>query len=230
MAERLSSKQAPSKQPSLEQKRLLDPSIKTGLLASIEVVVNKTLALDPVTIKRLSKHQGSVLRVECLEPDFTCWLWIESYGIRLAGYHEGEVDASIKGSLVSFMELAGRRFATFDDVAGLETEGDETLIADLGEIHKGMELDWEGLVCRYLGDVAGHAVSEGVRRVSDGLQQLFQRSARQVPDYLQEELQVLPVRADMEFAQSEVKALQDRTEELAKRISALEEQVKSKHK
>ena len=170
MAERLSSKQAPSK-----PECLLDPSIKTGLLASIEAVVNKTLALDPVTLKRLGKHQGSVLRVECLEPDFTCWLWIESYGIRLAGYHEGEVDASIKGSLVSFMELAGRRFVTFEDVAGLETEGDETLLADLGEIHKGMELDWEGLVCRYLGDVAGHAVSEGVRRVSDGLLQLFQQ-------------------------------------------------------
>ena len=220
MAERLSSKPECS----------LDPSIKTGLLASIEAVVNKTLTLDPVTIKRLGRHQGAVLRVECLEPDFACWLWIESYGIRLAGYHEGEVDATVKGSLVSFMELAGRRFATFEDVAGLETEGDETLIADLGEMHKGMELDWEGLVCRYLGDVAGHAVSEGFRHVSDGFQQLFQRSARQVPDYLQEELQVLPARADMEFAQSEANALQDRTNELAKRISALEEQIKAKHK
>ncbi|MET4695826.1 ubiquinone biosynthesis accessory factor UbiJ [Endozoicomonas lisbonensis] len=217
-----------------EQKCAFDPSIKTGFLASVEGVVNKTLHLDPVTIKRLGKHQGSVLRVECLEPGFTSWLWIESDGIRLAGYHEGEVDASVKGSLVSFMELAGRRFATFEDVAGLVTEGDEALLADLGEIHKGMELDWEGLVCRYLGDVAGHAVSEGVRRVSDGFQQIFQRSARQVPDclqdYLQEELQVLPARTDMEFAQSEANALQDRTDELAKRISALEEQIKAKHK
>lgn len=213
-----------------EQKCAFDPSIKTGLLASVESVVNKTLRLDPVTLKRLGKHHGSVLQVECLEPGFTSWLWIESDGIRLAGYHEGDVDAMVKGSLVSFMELAGRRFATFEDVAGLVTEGDKALIADLGEIHNGMELDWEGLVCRYLGDVAGHAVSEGVRHVSDGFQQLFQRSARQLPDYLQEELQVLPARTDMEFAQSEAKALQDRTDELAKRISALEEQIKAKHK
>ena len=208
--------------------RLIDPSIKTGLLAAIEAVFNKTLQLDPVTIKRLNKHQGAVLRVECLEPDFISWLWIEADGIRLAGYHEGEVDATVKGSLVSFMELAGRRFATFDDVAGLSTEGDETLIAELGEIHKGMELDWEGLVCRYMGDVAGHAVSEGVRRVSSGFQQLFERTARQVPDYLQEELQVLPARADLDFARSEAKALQEYTEQLAERITTLEEQIKSK--
>ncbi|AMO57894.1 hypothetical protein GZ77_12560 [Endozoicomonas montiporae] len=211
-----------------EQKCSIDPSIKTGLLASIETVVNKTLQLDPVTVKRLSQHQGAVLQVECLEPDFISWLWIEADGIRLAGYHEGNVDATVKGTLVSYMELAGRRFATFDDIAGLSTEGDKALITELGEIHKDMDLDWEGLVCRYMGDVAGHAVSEGFRRVSSGFQQLFERTARQVPDYLQEELQVLPARTDLEFSQSEATVLQDRTDKLAARIAALEEQIKSK--
>ena len=117
-----------------EQKSAIDPSLKTGLLSLIETAVNKTLTLDPVTIKRLKEHQGAVLKVECREPDFTSWLWIESDGIRLAGYHEGEVDATVSGTLVSFMELSSRRSATFEDVAGLATEGDESLIAELGMI------------------------------------------------------------------------------------------------
>ena len=211
-----------------EQKCTIDPSLKTGLLSLIETTVNKTLKLDPVTIKRLQKHQGAVLCVECLEPDFTSWLWIESDGIRLAGYHEGDVDATVTGTLVSFMELSSRRNATFADVAGLKTDGDDELITSLGGIHKNMELDWEGLVCRYLGDVAGHTLSEGVRRVSGGIQNLFGKTFSQVPDYLQEELQIMPPKAAAESARSEVDALQDDVEQLSSRISALEEQIKSK--
>lgn len=211
-----------------EQKYTIDPSMKTGLLSLMETTINKTLKLDPVTIKRLQKHQGAVICVECLEPDFTSWLWIESDGIRLAGYHEGEVDATVTGTLVSFMELSGRRSATFEDVAGLTTEGSDELIADLGDIHKNMELDWESLVCRYLGDVAGHTLSEGVRRVSGGIQTLFSKTFSQVPDYLQEELQIVPPKAAAESTRSEVDALQDDVEQLAGRISALEKQIKSK--
>lgn len=204
----------------------VDPTLKTGLLSVIEKVVNRTLSLDPVTLKRLETHQGAVIQIDCIEPEVQCWLWIESNGIRLAGYHEGDVDAVVGGTMASFMELAGRRQTVFSDVAGLSTSGDEQLINELGEIHKAMELDWEALVCRYLGDVAGHAFSEGFRSVSTGVQRLFQTNVDLIPDYLREELKVLPAKAAVDSAKSELDALQTDVEHLSEKITALEEQLK----
>lgn len=205
----------------------VDPTLKAGLLSFIETVVNKTMLLDPLTLKRLATLQGSVIQVDCIEPEIQVWLWIESDGIRLAGYHEGDVDAVVSGTLASFMELAGRRKAIFSDVAGLSTSGDEHLINELGDIHKTMELDWEALICRYLGDVAGHGLSEGVRSISNGVKRLFETNADLIPDYLREELKVLPAKAAVDSAQSELEALQTDLDCLSEKVMALEEQIKT---
>ena len=204
-----------------EQKRTFDPSVRIGFLSFIEAVVNKSLALDPVTIKRLSQYEGAVIQVDCIEPEFVAWLWIENDGIRLAAFHESSVDVRVSGTLVSYMELAARRQAACADIAGLETSGDQKLLTELEVIHKDMELDWEALVCRYLGDVAGHGLASGIRSVSESVRSFFQRGFAQIPEYLQEELNVLPAAAAANSFQDQLERLKTSVDRLSGKISDL---------
>ena len=50
----------------------------------------------------------------------------------------------------------------------------------------------------------------------------------QAPDYLQEELKVLPPKASVDSVHSETQTLQNDVEQAASRVAALEEQIKSK--
>ena len=209
-----------------EQKCAFDPSLKISFLSFIETMANKSLTLDPVTIKRLAEHDGAVIQIDCIKPEFVSWLWIEKDGIRLAAFHEGSSDARISGTLVSYMELAARRRSTFEDIAGLETFGDEALVAELGNIHKDMELDWEAVICRYLGDVAGHGLSSGIRNVSNSVRSLFQQGVEQTPDYLREELNILPAVAAMDSFQEQLEQLKTSVDRLSEKISHLDDQIK----
>ena len=208
-----------------EQRCTVDPSLKMGLLSSIEAMVNKSLALDPVTIKRLSQHDGAVIQVDCIEPEFVTWLWMEKDGIRLAAYHEGSVDARISGTFVSYMELMICRRSDFGDIAGLDTFGDKQLIDELGEIHKSMELDWEALACRYLGDVAGHGLFSGLKELSVGVRSLLQQGMKVLPGCLQDELNVLPAVTEMDSFQEELTKLKADVDQLSEKISNLDEQI-----
>lgn len=209
-----------------EQMCAFDPSLKISFLSFIETMVNKSLALDPVTIKRLAESEGAVIQIDCIEPELVSWLWIEKGGIRLAAFHEGSIDARISGTLVSYMALAASRGSTFGDIAGLETFGDEALVAELGNLHKGMELDWEAVLCRYLGDVAGHGLSSGIRSVSNSVRSLFQQGVGQTPGYLREELNILPAVAALDSFQEQLEQLRTSVDRLSRKISHLDDQIK----
>ena len=194
--------------------------IKTGLLAALERQVNGLLALDPVSIKKLSHGFGKVVAFQCTSPQWSCYVHFERDRIRLAGFpgeeSEGVVDATFTGSSVAFATLATRRNLPFADVPGLSVAGDEALIADLQQMYQLMELDWERPLCQTFGDITGHMMARGIRFVGDHVHRGQQLVMDNLGEYLQEELRLIPSRVEVAGFAGEVGCLaesMDRLEE-----------------
>ena len=189
-------------------------TIKTGLLAAIERQVNALLALDLVTIKKLSHWFGKVAAFQCTSPQWVCYAHFEHDRIRLAGFFEGEVDVTFTGSSVAFATLATRRNLPFADVPGLSVSGDEALIADLQQIHRQMDIDWERPLCETFGDITGHMMAQGLRFVGDHVHRGQQLIMDNLGEYLQEELRLIPSRVEVEGFAEEVGLLAESMDRL----------------
>lgn len=183
---------------------MVDPVLKTGLLAALERQVNGLLALDPVTLKKLSRWFGKVVAFQCTSPRWLCYVHFEQDRIRLAGVFDGVTDAQFTGSSVALATLATVRHLPFADVPGLSVTGDETLIADLQQIHWQMELDWERPLCQTFGDIAGHMMARGLRRIGKQAHRGQALLMNNLGGYLQEELRLIPSRVEMEGFAEEI--------------------------
>ncbi len=196
-----------------------DPAIKTAVLALLEKQLNAIIGLDPVIVRQLGAMEGRVVEIHCLEPDVQCYLYLEASGVRLAGYHEGSVDASIKGTLVAFTELASNRALDIGDVAGLESGGDPDILEQLSQAHRSAELDWEALLCRCFGDVGGHMLAQGFRFASRQAEKVRTVAADNLGEYLQEELRLLPSRNEVEAFSSDIAELQYAVDNLERLVN-----------
>ncbi|MFK0571790.1 SCP2 domain-containing protein [Endozoicomonas sp.] len=193
---------------------MVDPVVKTGLLAAIEHQVNALLALDPVTIKKLSQWFGKVVSFQCTSPRWACFVHFEQDRIRLASVFEGEVDAIFEGSSAAFAVLVARRDLPFFEIPGLTISGDEALIKDLQHIHQQLEIDWERPLCQTFGDIPGHMMARGVRFIGDHAHRGQKLVMDNLGEYLQEELRLIPSRVEVEGFIAEVGQLAESMDRL----------------
>ena len=191
-----------------------DPVIKVGLLAAIEHQVNGLLALDPVTINKLSRWFGKVVAIQCASPQWHCFIHIGQHGIRLTGSHEGDADATFTGSSAALGMLLIKRHLSFDQVHGLSVTGDSELIDDLQVIHRQLDIDWERPLGPVLGEIPGHTIARGLRWLGDNLQRGQDMVMDNLGEYLQEELRLIPSRVEMEAFARDVQQLAQRLEQL----------------
>ena len=193
---------------------MVDPVIKAGLLAAIEHQVNGLLALDPVTIKKLSQWSGKVVMIQCSSPPWHCFLHIEQDRIRLTGTYEGEADATFTGSSAALALLPTKRHLSFDQVHGLVVSGDEELIGDLQAIHRELDIDWERPLGQTFGEIPGHTIARGLRWLGSSARRGQGMVMDNLGEYLQEELRLIPSRVEMEIFASDVQQLARRLDQL----------------
>lgn len=198
-----------------------DPVVKTSVLAAIEPPLNAMLALDPVTVARLSELAGAVIEIRCSEPANRCFVRLENGQIRLAGFNEGTVDVVFSGTAASLTLLACSRESLFAEVEGIVITGQPELIERLQAIHREMDLDWERLIIQLFGEMPGHMVAQGVRLLGRQLQQGRQQFDQNSADYLREELQLIPSRPELDEFSSQVCQLQASVDRLSEKINTV---------
>ncbi len=184
------------------------PVLKTGLFALIERQLNAALSLDSVVYNRLSGLHGCVVRFQCNTPPLSCFIHFEHEHIRVAGFHEGVVDAAFSGALLAFTELVAHRTVPFSDIPGLSVSGDEAVLRQLQVVHSQFDMDWESLFCRKMGDVPGYLAAQGIRFAGQHISRGKQMFEANLGAYLQEELRVIPAEPEVNVFVSDVASLE----------------------
>jgi len=189
----------------------------------LENILNRYLALDPESKKRLKALDGKIISV--VLPVFSFQLKILNERVYLQTEVETP-DVTIKGSPLSLIHLSfaddktRKKFFAEDVVI----EGDLELGQQIIDLFDELEIDWEEYLSQVVGDVPAHHTGNVVRRVKN-----FSKKARailyqNINEYAHEEINLFPPREALEdFFQEvdEVRMESDRLEQSVKRLEAV---------
>lgn len=203
----------------------------TSLLGLMEAGLNHALQLDPATLKRLGRLSGSIIEISCTAPALTVFLRPHSQGIIMQGHCEHAADCRISGSALALLKLMtaeNKNEALFDQQISLS--GDTALSQSLQAILADLDLDWEGRLADYIGDIAAHQIGNQARSLASWGQQASRSMLANIEEYLHEETRSLPPRTELEPFYRSIEKLALATDRLSARIDRLKTNPTSSEK
>ena len=194
-----------------------------ALLAAAEAVVNQVLALDPEGAARLAPVEGRVLLLELTGFGTRIYVVPGESRLFLFGAYDAEPDCIVRGSPVALLGMVlaeHREDAVF--AGAVSIDGDNRPAQVLGEVLRGLDIDWEEQLSKLLGDTLAHQLMSRARAGERWAERSGDIAGQNLREYLQEEAAVLPSRAELADFLAEVDTLRDDVERLAARVQRLE--------
>jgi ubiquinone biosynthesis protein UbiJ len=164
----------------------------SGLLASIELGINRVLRMDSTALPRLERLAGKVIAVDCRNPALQLFILPSDEGLLLAANWAAEADCTLRAPASSLLRLA----LSQDKTAVLhgpdvELEGDSGVLLELVGVLQDLELDWEYELSRWLGPVASPLLGGHLRSSARWTRDSLANLTHNLADYLSEESRTL---------------------------------------
>jgi len=208
----------------MDTKSGIDPTIRSALLASAEKIINAALVYDPATRIALAKLEPQILAIAITAPSLNIFIAPRGDGIHILGHCEDTITTQLQGSAAALMTLLKSERINLKD-SGVQVMGSTHFLAEFQQILKNIDIDWEEMLTQIVGDIAGHQGAELIRnkvRWASDRATNFQRLAS---EFLTEELQALPSKAELSFFNQQVDELQLDVDRMAARIQRLAQQL-----
>ena len=140
--------------------------------------------------------------------------------IRVSTDYAAEPDVTITGSALGFMRLATAEDSGKAMLAqGVTIAGDTGLGMQFSQILREVNIDWEELASRAVGDVMAHQLGQIARQSKGWLDDTAHAMRLNTQEYLQEEARLVP-------AEAELKAYLDAVDDLRMDVDRLEARLK----
>lgn len=194
------------------------------LVAVLQPLIDRALALDPETRERLqalaAEHPGS-LGVELQGTGLCLYLQPGERGLTLlAEPDEQGLTGWVRGAPLALLRAAaapaGQR------PPGVEVSGNTAEVNRLWGLIKGLSIDWEAALARVLGEGPAHTLGLGLHSGAERMDDTGQRLSSALGEYLTEESQLLPARAEMAVFLSDVDRLREDVDRLSARVQRLQ--------
>lgn len=206
-------------------------TLGAALTATLEALLNQAIRLDPKTPQRLAGMHGRVIRLQLQGLNTTLYLIPEPGGIQVLSEFEAQADCTLCGSPLDLMRMRGSGESADQLFKGsVQIEGDSALAQDFGAFLAELDIDWEEQLSRITGDIAAHEIGNLVRTTIDWGRSMSATTEKNLQEYLQEELRLLPARHELTPFLNEVDRLRDDTERLQARIQRLEQRLDGRDK
>jgi ubiquinone biosynthesis protein UbiJ len=193
------------------------------LLTVLECALRHMLEFDPDTRAALQQLQDRRIAVEFTGFEHTLLLSITPQGPSLQAAVEEPVHVHLRGTLAAFMGLMRSSHAA--GITGIEIQGDLQTAQQLQAILKNMDIDWEEMLARRLGDVPAHQLARSTRGVWRWLRGRARAFAQDLSDYGRFETAALPEGDEVESFNAAVDQLRAGADRMAARIRRLQERV-----
>ncbi len=195
------------------------------LLAGLERTLNTLLARDPAAPSRLARLAGQRLLVRLERPELAMAIHFHGGGLDLqcpdeideAAYDAVvELDAETAGALLGGADMERLMFQ-----GQLAIRGRIPLLEATRDLLLDLDLDWEGELARWLGDIPAHSLAEGLRRLGRFGLRTREEFCTDLSEYLVEEARLLPGRPQMEVVRDHLTELEVATDRLEARLARL---------
>jgi ubiquinone biosynthesis protein UbiJ len=190
-------------------------------LTPLESVLNRNIAASSAARKLCRQLEGKTLAMHLtgvpLNIQFRC------DGERMSlDTAQGTANATLSGSPLSFLRLAGPSPESALRNGAVHIEGDAEVAQAFSELLKHARPDLEEELSRVVGDVAAHQIGNVARSALAFGRRASDTFARNVAEYLQEEGRDLPTRVEADEFIAGVDAIRDDVDRLEARIALLE--------
>ena len=207
--------------------------IPTPFLAAIETAINAWLKLDDEALPRFSELEGKIIRFHVTGLELNLYFMPSASGIQVMGNYPltvdqsdgsedeetAEVDATIHGSPIALIKLSTSKNAGATLLeSDVEIDGDMRVAEKFSEILREVDIDWEELLSKLVGDIFAYRTGEAVRTATGWLKDSAEAIKLNTGEYISEESGLSP-------ADAEVKAFMDDVDETRMSIDRLEARI-----
>jgi len=191
-------------------------------LSSLEISLNRYLALDADTMSRLAAFAGKVIAIEVRGTGITLTMAPQGGGIQLLCDYRGTPDSVISGMPLTLARTGFDRDRGAVFAGEVEIRGDVALGQRFEAVLREIDIDWEEQLSRLMGDVAAHQIGRLLRDAVAWGAKSADSLSRDVSEYLQEESCQLPHRDEVDAFLEAVDILRDHVARLEARLNRLQ--------
>lgn len=198
-----------------------------ALTATLETAFNTWLKLDKAShgnaLERLQAMQGKLICLHISNPDLKLYFLPTADNVRVTTAYDAVPDVTIQGSALALMRLSaaedtGRAMLE----QGIKIDGDMGLGNRFSQILREIDVDWEELASRAVGDTLAHQMGQLARDTKGWLDSSAHAMRLNTREYLQEEARLLPADAEIHRYLDEVDTLRMDVDRLEARLKRLE--------
>ncbi|MFY0989405.1 ubiquinone biosynthesis accessory factor UbiJ [Halomonas sp. C05BenzN] len=195
------------------------------VLACLERTLNALLARDPAAPARLARLAGQRILLRLERPALALAIHFHPHGLDLLRPDDTaeeafdaivELDAETAGEL-----LGGESIERLMFQGKLAVRGRIHLLEATRDLLLDLDLDWEGELARWLGDMPAHSLAEGLRGVTRWGLRTRDEFCADVSEYVFEEARLLPGRHQMDALRDHLTELEVTTDRLEARLARL---------
>jgi ubiquinone biosynthesis protein UbiJ len=198
------------------------PTLNSAVLAGLETVMNKTLALDPDTLQALQALSGKIIAIELRGLDLTLYMLPDAEGIQLMGHFDNTPDTTLSGAPFALLRMANSKPGEGLFTGDVEIHGDVELGQRFQRILHGLDIDWEEHLSHLTGDIVAHQAGTLARNFMAWGKQASESLSQDITEYLQQESNTLPTPAEVENFLADIDELRMSTDRLQARVQRLQ--------
>ena len=202
--------------------------LQTAAILLLESSINKLLQSDQVTCQALAGLNGCVFEFKISDAPVHFYLIPYDGGIQLQQQFDALADASFNGSLKDFSQLLlAEDKATELFGNGVKISGDTRQAGKLQKIINSAQIDWQGLTATITGDLLAHQLANFFSAGNRQLAITKHSLELNIGEYLQEEIQLLPARAEVQGFVADIDDLSQDSERLSARLDLLQAKIEA---
>lgn len=197
--------------------------LKEYSLLALQKAINCALALDEDMPSKIKPLEGKVLEVVVNPLNVCFFLTFQDSSIKLLAYYEGIPDTVIHSNPLGLIRLsllpASKLRSLFND--NIRISGDLDFGQNVKALFDNIDIDWEGHLAHFTGDVVAHQIGSWFREGRAFNRRLVTSLKRSMSEYLQEERKLVPSPQEMQDFYQDVDELNMRLERLIAHFNQL---------
>ncbi len=201
------------------------------LLNLINRALKKYLDSDPEISAKLNKFAGQCLLVHLTDIEKELLVTPVQAGLELREHvvyeeasnaNELEITTTLHSNIVSLARMGlGAEYQSMLNSGALKIEGDVEFANQLRSIFMQVDIDWEEIASKYVGDSVAYQVGLFVKRFKNYKSRSVDNFRMDVSEYLQEESRIVPTKVELDRFMGDVDDLDAHVQRLEARIQRL---------
>jgi ubiquinone biosynthesis protein UbiJ len=195
--------------------------LKKYSLKALEVAINQTLGLDEHMPEKLQQLNEKVIEMVVSPLNVRFYIQFNNGKLLLLDEFEGQANTIIHSNPLGLIRLsllpASKARSLFNDK--IRMSGDIELGQAVKKLFDEIDIDWEGHLAQFTGDVVAHQIGSFLRKGWEFQKKFTQSMQQNVTEYLQEELRAFPPRNELIDFYNDVDDLAMQVERLDAQLS-----------